>query len=248
MQPKRFFFLLFLTSQAAMCQTPDSARVAGLPPKADAKFSFVSELGFSLAATSTPNMHAYFRQNQIEYSAFRDPFVHVNAGGRYQRLKLLVHIGYGVDFVVRKEQTAPVARRNHARYSGATLGYDVLNSRNERLYLNAGVGGISYEYGVYGRTSQPVPFQTLPQYSQPGSLSSLTLDNTYWDFNIEFSQREKRKASLSRVLRLGYRRGWQPRAWESGAFPLTGAPTDRISQFYFSASLYFSKNYAKITN
>ncbi len=248
MHLKRFLFLFLLTGRAAMGQTLDSARVAVIPPKADSKFSLITELGFLLAATSTPNMHAFFRQNQIEYTTLRDPFVHVNAGGRYQRLKLLAQIGYGVDFSASNEQGNLVARRNHATYSGAMLGYDMLNSRNERLYFNVGVGGIIYEYSVYGRTSQPVAFQTLTQYSQPGSISSLKLNNTYLDLNVEFSQREKHKASISRVLRVGYRRGWQASEWESGAFPLTGAPTDRISQFYFSASLYFAKNYAKITN
>jgi hypothetical protein len=124
------------------------------------------------------------------------------------------------------------------------LGYDVLNGRNQRLYLNAGVGGIFYEYSVYKRTNQPVSFQNLTQSGQPGDIASLKLSNSFWDVNLELSQREKRKASVSPVIRVGYRRGWQARAWESGAFPLTGAPTDRISQFYFQGSFYFSRNYA----
>ncbi|MBF9219704.1 hypothetical protein [Hymenobacter ruricola] len=241
---KRFLFLFLLTSRAAMSQTVDSAQVTGFPPKSNFKFGIITELGFMLPYTSTPNMQVFFRQNNIERERPIDPFVHANVGGRYHRLKGLFQIGYGFNFVPPNEQGALVARRTYASYTGALLGYDVLNSRNQRLYLNVGLGGLFYDYAVYNRTSQPVAFQNLTQYSQTGNIPSLKLNNTYWDINLELCQREKRKHDISRVLRLGYRRGVQARAWESEAFQLIGAPTDRISQFYFQGSFYFSTNYS----
>jgi hypothetical protein len=240
---KRFLFFFLLTARAAMSQTVDSAQATTIPPKTNFKVSYITELGFLLGGVSTPNMQSFFRQNEIERPAI-DPFVHANVGGRYQRLKLLVQLGYGVNFFPSKYQDAPVARRTYASYSGAMLGYDVLNGRNQRLYLNAGLGGIFYEYSVYSRTGQPVAFQNLTQAGRPGDIASLKLANTYWDVNLELSQREKRKSSISPVLRIGYRRGVQARAWESGAFPLVGAPADRIGQVYFMGSFYFSRNYA----
>lgn len=241
---QRFLFLFLLMSRAAMSQTVDSTQVTAFPPKSNYKFGIITELGLMLAYTRTPNMQSFFRQNNIERDGLIDPFVHTNVGGRYRRLKGLVQIGFGANLAAPNERGALVARRTYASYSGAIVGYDVLNSRNQRLYLNAGIGGLFYDYAVYNRTSQPVAFQNLTQYSQTGNIPSLKLSNTYWDINLELSQREKRKHDISRVFRLGYRRGWQARAWDSSAFQLLGAPTDRISQVYFQGSFYFSTNYS----
>jgi hypothetical protein len=242
---QRFLFLFLLMSRAALGQTVDSAQVTAFPPKTNFKFGIITELGFMMAHTSTPNMRSFFRQNNIERDASIDPFVHANVGGRYHRLKGLFQIGYGFNFVPPNERGALVARRTYASYTGALLGYDVVNGRNQRLYLNVGAGALHYDYAVYNRTNQPVAFQSLTQYSQAGNIPSLRLNNAYWDINLELTQREKRKSDISSVLRVGYRRGWQANAWESGAFQLIGAPTDRISQLYFQGSYYFSKNYSK---
>jgi hypothetical protein len=242
---QRFLFLFLLLSRAAMSQTVDSTQVTAFPPKSNFKFGIITELGFMLAHTSTPNMQSFFRQNNIDWDGAVDPFVHANVGGRYRRLKLLVQTGYGANLAALNEQAALVAWRTYARYSGAMLGYDILSSRNQRLYLNVGAGGLFYDYSVYNRTNQPVAFQSLTQYSQAGNIPSLKLSNSYWDINLELTQREKRKSDISSVLRMGYRRGWQASRWESGAFQLIGAPADRISQFYFQGSFYFSRNYSR---
>lgn len=241
---RRFLFLLLLTGPAARGQAADSAQAPGIPPKSDFKFSLITEVGLMAALTSTPNMQAFFRQNNIKRSSPADPFAHLNAGGRYKRVKLLVQAGYGLNYFPPEEKDARVVRRTYASYGGAILGYDVLNNRNQRLYLNVGAGGLRYDYAVINRTSQPVAFQNLPQFSQAGNIPSLQLRNAYWDVNVEFSQREKRKRSVANVFRVGYRRGWQPDAWQSEAFQLRDAPRDRISQFYIQAGLYFSSNYA----
>ncbi|MCI1189433.1 hypothetical protein MON38_18575 [Hymenobacter sp. DH14] len=240
---RRFLFLLLLPGPAAMAQAVDSAQTATIPPKSNFKFSVITELGFSMGSTSTPNMQAFFNQNNIERDSRADPFVHLNFGGRYKRLKMLLQTGYGFNYFPPNEKDARVARRTYASYSGAMLGYDVLNDRNRRLYLNVGVGGLNYDYAVINRTGQPVVFQNLPQYSQAGNIPSLQLRNTYWDINLELSQREKRKSSIASVLRIGYRRGWQASAWQSAAFQLLDAPQDRISQFYFQGGFYLSRNY-----
>lgn len=225
-----------------MSQTPDSVTTA-ISPKSNFKVSIITELGFMLATTRTPNMQSFFRQNNIKRDAPLDPFVHVNVGARYQRLKLLVQTGYGFNLFAPNERAALLVRRTYASYSGAMLGYAVLHGRNQRLYLNAGTGALFYDYAVYNRTQQPVVFQQLTQYSQAGNIPSLKLSNPYWDLNLELSQREKRKSDISSTIRIGYRRGWQSSTWESGALQLIAPPSDRISQFYFQSSFYFSRNY-----
>lgn len=242
---KYFLLLLLLTARVALSQTPDSAQVTAIPTEPNFKFGSVTEVGSLLAFTRTPAMQAFFRQNQIKRAFPLDPFVYVNVGVRYQRFKLMLVGGSATNGFAPDGHDEATARRTYGSYSGATLGYDVLNSRNHRLYFNAGVGGIFYEYSVYGRASQAVAFPSILQYSQPGSISSLKLSNTYWDINVELSQREKRRNSFSTVVRLGYRQGWRAEAWESGAFPLTDAPRDHLGQFYVSAGYFFARNYAK---
>ncbi|SFQ83256.1 hypothetical protein [Hymenobacter arizonensis] len=240
---QRFLFLFLLLGPAAMGQATDSARTSGIPPQSNYKYSIIHGVGATLALTSTPNMQAFFRQNSIKRDSPLDPFVYGNFGGRYKRLKLLFDGGYGVNLFQPNEKDARVVRRTYALSGGATLGYDVLNTRNRRLYLNVGVGQLNYEYAVINRTTQPVVFQNQPQYNPAGNIPSLQFRNDYWDINVEFSQREKRSRSIANVFRVGYRRGWQANAWRSGAFSLLEAPQDRISQFYFQAGLYVSGNY-----
>lgn len=239
------YLLLFflLASRTALSQALDSVQVTTIPPDPNFKFSYITEVGSLLAFTSTPNMQAFFRQNQIKRAFPLDPFVYVDAGGRYRRFKLFLQAGYATDAWAYGEREGAAARRTSASYSGTMLGYDVLNGRNHRVYLNVGVGGVFYEYSVYSRTTQAVAFSNILQSNQPGNIASLKLSNTYWDINLELSQREKRKLSASVVVRVGYRQGWRAEAWESGAFPLTDAPRDRIGQFYLTAGYYLAKNY-----
>lgn len=242
----KYFLLLFLlVGRVALSQTPDSAQVTAIPPIPTFKYGYITEIGSRLAITRTPHMQDFFRQNQIKRAFPLDPFIYVNFGGRYRRLKALLESAYATNAWSYGAQDEATARRTYGAYSGMMFGYDILNSRNNRLYLNVGIGGIFYEYSVYGRSNQPVAFSNILQYSQPGAISSLKLSNTYWDINVEFSQREKRRVSPSFVFRVGYRQGWRAEAWESGAFPLTGAPVDRIGQFYVTSGYSLSKNYVK---
>lgn len=236
------FFLL--TGPAAMAQAVDSAQAPGFPPKSNYKYSFITEGGYSIGFTSTPNMQAFFRQNNIERETIFDPFAHLYVGGRYQRLKLLLQFGYGFNNYEPNEKDPRVVRRTYANYTGGTVGFDVLNTRNRRLYINLGAGSIKYDYAVINRSNQPVAFQNLPQYAQAGNIPSLQLQNAYWDVNLELTQREKHRSSVGTVARVGYRRGWQTSAWKSSVFQLLEGPQDRISQVYFEFGIYLSRNHA----
>jgi hypothetical protein len=218
-----------------------------IPPKSNFKFGIISSISYATALTTMPNLRSYFRANQIdEQEGLFNQFVHLNVGFRYKRLKLITQSGRGVEIIsFEPRDEGRVARQIYADYMGAMLGYDVLNGRNRRLYVNVGTGTTTYKYNVYRRSEQPVDFQDLTQYSQAGNIPSLRLTNRYIDFNLELAQREKRKRSAEVILRLGYRRGLSPQAWRSDAFALQGAPTDRINQFYFQVGYNFSSNFGK---
>ena len=241
---KHLLFALLLTGPAALGQAVDSAQAPGFPPKSDYKYSFITELGASNSLTFTPNMQSFFRQNGIERETIFDPFAHLYVGGRYQRLKLLLQLGYGLNYYEPNEKDPRVVRRTYANYMGGTLGFDLLNTRNRRLYLNLGAGSIKYDYAVINHSNQPVAFQNLPQYAQAGNIPSLQLQNAYWDVNLELAQREKHRSSVGSVLRVGYRRGWQTSAWKSSVFQLLEGPQDRISQVYVEVGFYLSRNRA----
>lgn len=207
----------------------------------------MQELGCGQAYTRIPNMRAFFKSNQIKENNTLDDFVAIGFGYRRQRFKGSVYASYGLEQGTRSPdntgQAPLIARRQN--FSGAVLfvGYDLANTRNKRVFLNAGFGGIRYEYNVFRATNQAVPFQTILQNNPPGSIPSLFIASNYWDVNIEISQREKRRDALQLVSRFGYRRGFTADAWQSDAYQLIDAPSDRISQFYVQLSLYLSRNY-----
>ncbi|WP_128546153.1 hypothetical protein [Larkinella soli] len=251
---KRFLLLLLIGSHTAPAQTADSTAQVSIPPKSDFKSGMMAEIGVSVASTRIPAIRSYFRSNGIRPDSHIDPFLHFGFGGRYGRFKVMLLAGRSFSFIdlppLRDDDAGsrPVARQVRANYGGGQIGFDLANTRNRRVYLNAGLGTIGYEYSVYRQSDEAVAFSDLPQYRPGGHIPSLILYNHFWDVNIEYSQREKRKRSVESVLRIGYRRGLQPGTWKSDAFRLTGAPTDRISQFYIQGTYYFSSNYIKGAN
>lgn len=245
---KRLIFSLLAIGRSAFGQTPTpSDNPVSLPPKSNYKFSIMTELGLTVASTRMPAMWSFFRNNGIKPDFHLDPLLSLGVGARYGRVKAMLQAGYGVDMIHSSDQEATaIARQIDANYSGLLAGFDLVNARNRRLYLNAGLGTLTYEYTVYRQTNQTVSFQNILQADQSGHIPSLRTRNTYLDINLEYTQREKRKQGAATVLRLGYRRGVQAKTWESDAFRLTEAPTDRISQFYFQGSYYFFSNYTKL--
>ncbi|MFD2569261.1 hypothetical protein ACFSUS_01365 [Spirosoma soli] len=244
---KRFIFFLLAIRYTAFGQTPNTtANPVDLAPKSDFRYSLFTELGVTVASTSVPIIRSFFRNNQIKPDVHIDPMLNLGFGTRYARFKAMLQAGYGINLIYPFNQEATaIARQTDARYGGMMVGYDVANARNRRLYINAGLGNISYEYSIYRRTNQVVTFQDVLQSNQSGTIPSLQLRNTYLDLNLEYTQREKRKQGAETVLRLGYRRAVHAKAWESDAFQITDAPTDRISQFYIQGTYYFSSNYTK---
>lgn len=242
---KRLLFTLLLTTQVALGQTDDSTATTPFPPKSRVKPGFMLESGIAHSFTTLPAIRSFFRENQIKADSRFNTLVGLGAGYRRERFKAMFHLAFGIDpEVYAAESSSFVARRQNVSNNSLSLGYDFANTRNRRVYINAGIGAIRYEYTIYRPTTQLVSFQDILTYSSPGSIPSLTLINGYWDVNVEFSQREK-QSGFQLMSRIGYRRGWQTTAWASDAYQIVSGPADRISQFYAQFGIYLSVRYNK---
>ena len=245
---KRLLLLLLIITQVAFGQADDSTAVVSLPVKTNFKYGLASEFGLSSTVTLLPNIRSFFRENQIRPDPSLALILNTGVTIRINRIKLLLQNGFGLnnagtyyDFPATGSEI--VAQNSIAAYSGMLIGYDVINARNRRLYINAGFGGMEHGFNIFRRTNRTVPFQDILQTTQTGTVSSLLLKNVgYLDVNVEYTQREKRKRSVGVVLRLGYRRGTYRKAYESDAFRLVDAPKDRIGQIYFQSLLNLSVN------
>lgn len=245
---KRLIFLLLITTQVAFGQADDSTASVSITPKSDFKYGLIGDFGFAPTATLLPTIRSFFRDNQIRSDGSLTLFLNFGFGVRLRRLKLLAQNGFGLKNARAYSElpatgSESVAQNSVANYTGLLVGYDVVNSRNRRLYINVGLGGMEYGFNIFRRTNQTVPFQSVLQTGQTGTLSSLLLRNVgYVDVNLEYAQREKRKRSIEYVIRLGYRSGTYAKAYESDAFLLIDAPRDRIGQIYLQTSLSLSAN------
>jgi hypothetical protein len=242
---KRFLFVLLLGTSTTFGQVGDTTAIAPFPPKSNLKSGFLAEFGFSSAVTSLPAIRSFFRENRIKADSRVSSFYSSGFGYRHKRLKIMFLLSFGIDpEVYYPSDSSLVARRQYQSANNLSLGYAIVNSRNRRVYLNAGIGGIRYEYTIFRPTSRVVSFQNILTQTPTGSIPSLVLTNGYWDINAEFSQPEK-QSPFQFMFRIGYRRGWRPNAWASDAYQIVGGPADRISQFYGQAGIYYSLRFKK---
>ncbi len=245
---KRFLFLLLMTAHAAAGQTGDSTVTSPFPPVSNFKRGFIAEIGFSHTLTSLPNIRSFFRSNQVQSGGSLDLFVNIGFGLRFNRLKVLSQLGYSLQSP-RSYTELPatgsqlIAQKTAATYAALLVGYDLVNARNRRLYINAGFSSLEYGFTIFRRTGQTVSFPNVLQTGQPAVVPSLTLTNVGCvDVNLEYTQREKRKRNVESIIRVGYRMGTYAKAYESDAYRLIDAPKDRIGQFYLQTNFSFSVN------
>ena len=245
---KPLVFLLLITTQVALGQVQDSAAVISIPPKSNFKYGLISDLSLSPTFTLLPNIRSFFRSNQIRADGPLTFFLNIGFGVRVKRFKFLSQIGFGLKratpyYEFPATGSEFIAQNSVANYTSLLVGYDVVNSRNRRLYINLGLGGMEYGFNIFRRTNQAIPFQTILQTGQTGTVPSLLLRNIgYVDINVEYGHRERRKRSIDFVTRLGYRSGTYAKEYESEAFPLINAPRDRIGQIYIQSVLSLSTN------
>jgi len=240
---KRFLFILLCV--AGRAQTGDSTLTPPFPEKSQFRRGLITEFGIMPAITFLPSIRSFFAANQIPSGVPVNLFFHYGVGLRFNRTKFLLQYGSGLkgSEASSSASTTYILQNSVANYTTLSAGYDLVNSRNRRLYLNAGIGGMSYGFTIFQRTNQVVSFPAILQTSQVGNVSSLFLRNvTYLDVNLEYTQREKRKRSAQWVTRLGYRNGLNARMYESQAFVLTDAPRERVRQIYLQLLFSLSTN------
>jgi len=247
---KTYLLLALLIAPGAFCQPSDSSST--FPEKSHFRRGIITEFGLAGTVTGLSNLRSFFRSNQIRGASIFDLYVSIGGGVRLNRVKILAQYGFGIKddkayYDSAQNGNELVARNTLANYSALFVGYDLINTRNRRLYLNAGLGSLEYGYSLFRRSSQPVSFPAILSTSQPGTVPSLLLRNAgYVDVNLEYAQREKKKRSFEYTIRLGYRRGLSARAYESDAFPLVNAPRDRINQWYLQTVFNSSFNGEKL--
>ena len=244
-----FVFLLFGISFSAWSQPTrsDSVSLRTIPSISNYRSSLLFEGGIGYAATFLPAIRSFFNDNQVKRSKDLDRFAVASIAYRRQRIKVMTQAFLGVDqATLLPDQTNPATLLAHRQnLSGVTLmlGYDLANTRNQRVYLNAGIGGIRYEYSLFRPTQQVVSFQQILQYAPQASVPSLFITSGFWDINLEMTSREKHPTSVHWVSRIGYRRHLQTNPWQSDAYQLVDAPQERISQIYLQIGFYVARNF-----
>ena len=209
------------------------------------------EMNYGYTYTRLPAIQAFFKANQVERDGNLDQVVVSGLGYRRNRFKGTVHTFFGIDRLLPANSdkqpnppgTSLIARRQSLSGLTLLLGYDIANTRNQRFFINAGVGSIRYEYSLFRPSTQVVSFQKLLQYAPQASVPSLYVTSGYWEVSLETATREKRRDAGQVVTRFGYRRSFQANPWQSDAYQLVDAPQERISQIYAQVGFYLSRNY-----
>lgn len=245
---KYVLLISWLVPWLANAQSSDSTTLAALQPVPAARRGILLEFGLAPVVTLLPTLRSYLRTNQIRPDAAVNLFFSFGIGLRSNRLKLVGQNGFGlkdanVGDPLAAATTEWVAQNTVANYTTLLVGYDLLNARNHRLYLNVGLGGLAYGVSIARQTNQPLPFQALLQTPQVGAVSSLLLRQVgFFELNLEYALREKRRRSIESLIRVGYRSATFSKAYESTAFHLLDAPGDRASQIYLQTVLSLSTN------
>ena len=151
---KRLLLLLLITTQVAVGQADDSTAVATLPIKSDFQFGLISDLGLLTTATLLPNIRSFFKANQIRPDPSLAFFLNFGFGVRLRRFKLTVQNGLGLKISSDYSQlpvagSESVAQNSVANYMGILVGYDIVNSRNRRLYINFGLGRMEHGFNIF---------------------------------------------------------------------------------------------------
>ncbi len=122
----------------------------------------------------------------------------------------------------------------------ANLGYDVLKSEKITLYPFAGIGFQAWQ-AIFHKDNSAVDFNdVLESPTIQHSIESVKFKNDFWVYRAGVSVlfKSPKYPSSSIGLQAGYTGSFRKNAWRSNEGQSLGnAPTDRISQFYFSVIL-----------
>ena len=153
---KLLLFLTLLTTYPAWSQSVDSTNTAPFPQKSNFRSGFMLEPGYGFAITRFASMNAFFRDNQVNFNKKLDRFFVAGLGYRLQRFKVMTHSLLMISqnlLPPEQDGFALVARTKDLTALDLFLGYDIANGRNRRVFVNAGVGSIRYEYSLFRATN-----------------------------------------------------------------------------------------------
>ncbi len=244
-----FFFVLLLNfGPAVLAQTaPDSATT---PPDPDRFYrSFIVTSGYAFSSTSFnwfPHLRQSLAASGIQTGAtwFNGVFP-IGFAVRFRRFKV------GLDVLIpglraslntgNTNQTTPSVR-GWSGTSGLHAGYAVWQTRNYWLFLNLGAGVETAE-ALVTRSGQGAGTSTVfgavfqPSTTFAGELVPLRRESGYSEISLEWMNREKRRRTVNFSFRTGYRFGLASEPWQFNSVVLSGAPTDRMAQFFVQGTL-----------
>lgn len=242
---KRLLLILLLTAHAAVSQSIDST-ITDVPPPPNYRFSFISNLGMIFQYTRLPAMQEFLRNNRGDYGGFGGLALTIEYGIRIHRLQFLLRDWYSVALTPMDDpyslNTSRLQASHGFRTADLTVGYDLIDTRNRRLFLNVGAGVSFHQISLYRPVNQTVSFQNMLNNNPAPSAPDLRNNLPFVDVNLEYAQREKRRRGAGNSLRIGYRRQLQTQPWSSAAYNLTDSPQERFGQVYFQALIRLSIN------
>jgi hypothetical protein len=243
---KTMLCLCLLIAQVAVAQSSDSSQSDSLPGKTNYKFGLTSEFGINYALSSLPQFATFARANRVTFPNTRLGVNFTGATGfRLNRFRIQLLQTFSIVGIYDGNLSKPnawVSRLQGGANIGGTVGYDVLNDRNRRLYVIGGFGGLGFDFAFYRQSNQAIPFNTVFQ-ATPNSVPSLSIRNDYVELALEYAQREKRKRTANNVFRVGYRMGTGKSAWRSDANTFTAPILERVNQFYLQYAVALSTNW-----
>jgi hypothetical protein len=157
-------------------------------------------------------------------------------GLRIKRLKISTEIT--LPTFVREGEVSTIS-------GNIVLGYDVLNSRNYRIYPYFGFGKSQNTFTPIVNNQKTVDFKDLSDPNFGVAFPNLYNSTSSFDFGIEFSHREKKSRSFGWYSRIGYRLAQNATPWKSRQLIITNSPIDKVNQLYFTYGVVYSVNRKK---
>ncbi len=201
-------------------------------------FSGANLIGINSSTfTASPNIRKFIKNNQYNFDR-HDYYIPLGIAYRHKKIKISLEGELPVfTFSNPNKKTAVFTSSSY----GLRLGYDVVNSRNKRVFLSFGVGAYQNIIQLYNPIKQNVNMQDL--LTTNFSVNQLKNEGLFWNFDIESYNKEKRKKDISEGYRIGIRFNPKSVAWKANGFMINDPIKDDFLQFYFNFIILGSKNF-----
>lgn len=191
-----------------------------------------------------PNMNRFLKQQGIPQDWINENYF-LGFGVTKGRFKLDLEINTSVIF--GPERNERYLSQASTRTFSAHPALGIFKTRNRTLYLQTGVGWMETDLIISPRQSNVngLSFNQIANVPIVGSYPILRHESLVMDFGIQLIHTAKRSRDLVESFRIGYRTGFQEKAWASPGLTISGTPIDRAGLIYFQTHLQVSNNFKK---